>query len=335
MANGVKIIGLLAAMLVSLPMAAKKPVQKEAQAVLSVERQQQFTYYWYAAKQAIRQERYPDALVLLQFCEQLNPADGETQELLGILYDALGDSERAFAAYEKAFNNDPHDQWLRYTNALLNAPTKDKQHQALQVMEQAHHVNPKDEELLDKLRQLYAYAGEFKKSLAVQDEIDAIRGYDAYSAYNRTSIYALWGKPKKAIAEVDRWLENEPTNVQFLLYRIDLLQRAGARQKELYDTYERVIALAPRNLMVLNNYAYLLATHGGDLRKAEQLSQITIHDEPNNPVYLDTYGWIMHLQGQEQLAQFYLNKALWNATDDVRAEIVEHLRKVKGNHEQK
>jgi Tfp pilus assembly protein PilF len=117
--------------------------------------------------------------------------------------------------------------------------------------------------------------------------------------------------------------------VQFLLYRIELLQRTGARLKEVYETYERVITLDPRNLSVLNNYAYLLATHGGDLRKAEQMSQITIHDEPNNPVYLDTYGWIMHLQGQEQLAQFYLNKALWNATDDVRAEIVEHLQKLK------
>ena len=93
--------------------------------------------------------------------------------------------------------------------------------------------------------------------------------------------------------------------------------------------YERVLRIDPGNLMVMNNYAYLLATHNGDLRKAEQLSQITIREEPENPVYLDTYGWIMHLQGQEQLALFYLEKALRNTTEAARAEIEAHLKKVK------
>ena len=94
--------------------------------------------------------------------------------------------------------------------------------------------------------------------------------------------------------------------------------------------YERILEIAPYNLVVLNNYAYLLATHKGDLKKAEQMSQMTIREEPNNPTFLDTYGWIMHLQGQNELARFYLSKALQNATNENRDVITEHLIKVKG-----
>ena len=309
------------------PLSAKpKPHPKDT---LTTERQQQFTYYWYAAKQAIQEERYPDAFALLLFCEQLNPQDGVTLGLLGATYEALGDDERAMKAYEQAFRNDPHDQWYRYAVALQNRHTDAAYKQLLRVLEQAHSVNPSDEDLLEQLRRLYLGLGKCKQSLRIQDEIDAIRGYDAYSAYNRVTTYAAWGKAKQAIKEVDRWLEMEPTDVQFMLYRIELMERTKAPAKDLYQVYEKVLRIDPRNLTVLNNYAYLLATQGGDLRKAEQMSQITIREEPDNSVYLDTYGWILHLQGQDQLALFYLNKALWKATDTTRTEIENHLKEVK------
>lgn len=318
-------------MLVSLPMAAKKPAaaQAKAPAAISVERQQQFDYYWYAAKQAIQDERYPEAMVLLRFCEQLNPQDGATQGFLGVMYDALGEPERAFEAFERAFRNDPHDQWYRYTMALLSQRTTESRHKALLALEQAHRANPSNEDLLEQLRRMYLSEHEPQKALAIQDEIDAIRGYDVYSAYNRMNTYAMWGKPKKAIAEADRWLENDPTNLQFMIYRVEMMPHAGARTRDICDWYERILRLDPRNLMVLNNYAYLLATHGGDLRKAEQMSQITIHAEPDNPVSLDTYGWIMHLQGQNQLAMFYLQKALDKSDANTRAEVEKHIEKLK------
>ena len=320
--------------LVSLPMVAKKPAATPAQtpAALSVEREQQFTYYWYAAKQALQEERYPDALVALQFCEQLNPNDGATQEYLGVMYDALGQKERAMVAFERAFRNDPHDRWMRYSVALLSLQTEAARHQALTVLEEAYRVNPTDEDLLEQLRRLYLNERQCKQALQMQDKIDAIRGYDVYSAYNRVQTYAVWGKPKKAIDEIDKWMENDPTNGQFMRYRIELMERMGAKPQELFDAYEKVLRLEPHNLLVLNNYAYLLATRGGDLRKAEQMSQITIREEPENPVYLDTYGWILYLQGQNQLALFYLRKALANSNEYTRSEIEMHLKKAEGGN---
>mgnify|MGYP002516298473 FL=1 len=107
------------------------------------------------------------------------------------------------------------------------------------------------------------------------------------------------------------------------------MEQMGARTADLYALYEKILAIDPYQLLVLNNYAYHLATHGGDLKRAERMSERTIREEPNNPVYLDTYGWILYLQGQRSLALFYLHRAAQYADDETRAVIEEHIKVVE------
>ena len=281
-------------LLLVLPLGAKKPVKPAA---LPTEQEQQFSYYWYAAKQAITQERYADAYALLEFCRMLKPNDGQTLAFLGVIYDGIGQKERAEEAFRLAYEADPEGQWQRW---------------------------------LDRQLQQQINETKWKDALKTLDEIDRHQGYNGSSAYNRFRIYASWGKFRKAIEAIDKYLETDPTNLQFLLLRMEFMERIGAKPTELYEMYERVLAVDPMHLGVLNNYAYFLATHHGDLQKAEQMSAITIREEPNNPVYLDTYGWIMHLQGQNELAVFYLKKALWNVKDDTnKHEIEKHLNSIK------
>ena len=112
-------------------------------------------------------------------------------------------------------------------------------------------------------------------------------------------------------------------------FRIDLMEITKAPKEEIYAMYDRVLEVEPYNLEVLNSYAYRIAVYGGDLKKAERMSAITIKEEPENPYYLDTYGWILHLQDQDELAMFYLKKALWNAGEEsVRAEVDRHMRQI-------
>ena len=273
---------------------AKKPA---GPTVLPTEQEQQFSYYWYAAKQAITQERYADAYALLEFCRMLKPNDGQTLTFLGIIYDGIGQKERAEEAFRLAYEADPEGQWQRWLDRLLQQQIKETK---------------------------------WKDALKTQDEIDRHQGYDGSSAYNRFRIYASWGKYRKAIEAIDKYLETDPTNMQFLLLRMEFMERIGAKPTELYETYERVLAVDPMHLGVLNNYAYFLATHHGDLQKAERMSAITIREEPTNPIYLDTYGWIMHMQGQDELAVFYLKRALSNVKEETnKNEIEKHLNSIK------
>ena len=286
---------LLITLLLVMPLSAKKPVVEPA--ALSVEQEQQFTYYWYAAKLAIDEERYADAYALLEYCHMIKPDDAKTLYLLGVMYMGLGQKDEAVATFERSY--------------------------ALQPKGKA------DTDVLEQLKRIYIAEGQWQKALTMQDELDAKNGYDAMSALTRYRIYALQNNPKEAIKAIDQYLKTDPTNLQFMLFRVELLEKTGAKPKTLYKQYDEILALDPGNLMVLNNYAYLLATHKGDLKRAERMSEITIREQPNNPVYLDTYGWIMHLQGQDELAKFYLKKALWSADEETKDVIKQHIEAIK------
>lgn len=277
-----------------LPLFAKKSAKPVA---ISTEQEQQFTYYWYAARHAINQERYSDAYVLLEFCHALKPEDAQTLYYLGVMYQGLHKDREAQEFFERAYR-----------------------------VQKNHH----SEELLNHLEQIYWNQENWKKALKIQDELDQVKGYDAMSAITRYRIHASARQPKKALKAIDDYLATDPDNIRFMLFRIDVLEHLGAKTRQLYEAYERVLELDPYNLTILNNYAWMLATHKGDLSKAEQMSAITIHEQPGNPTFLDTYGWIMHLKGQDELALFYLNRALWNATiDKNKQEIIKHIEVVK------
>lgn len=96
--------------------------------------------------------------------------------------------------------------------------------------------------------------------------------------------------------------------------------------EEAFECYETVLRLDPENVYVLNNYAYFLAVTGGDLRKAEKMSQITIRKDAHSATFLDTYAWILHLQGQSILAKMYIQQAMDNAKDKKDKDLIEHYK---------
>lgn len=297
---------------------------------LTTEQEQQFTYYWYAARQALEEENYPKALVLFEFCDAIKPNDGKTLEYLGILYHAMRQEDRAMDAFKRAFEADPRDCWYRYSSALLEEKTEEATIEAMHVRERALKENPKDDELMVCLQRVYISLGEWKKALKMQDQIDGVKGFDASGAVTRYRLLLTMKQPKKALATIDKYLELDPTDLQFLVFRVEVLEQMKTKPAELYAAYDKILAIYPGHIGILNNYAYHLATHKGDLQRAERMSEQTIREEPNNAIYLDTYGWILHLKGQDELAKFYLNRALINAqSEETTKEVQKHLNAIK------
>ena len=361
-------------LLLSISGFAKKSAQQ-----LSVEQENQFLYYFYASREAINQQNYAKALVLLEFCEQLNPNDGLVKDNLGVIFVALGYIQEAEELFAEAYRLAPDECWSHYADHLMASGQPGAAKKALKVAEDIHKRRPKDAKTAEYLLQIYMHEAMWKQALELQDKIDALVGYSAGSALNRYRIYFQWNKPDKGIAEIDRYLEEDPTSLYFLLLRADIyisaqryedvfhiceriakifpldeqeyalvkqnkhcayylslikseegdsLMNAGLLDRA-YEAYETAIFLFPQNIYALNNYAYNLAVHGGDIKKAERMSEATIKEEPDNPIYLDTYGWILYLQGQESLALFYLRKALENVKDEPnRAVILEHINRI-------
>lgn len=106
----------------------------------------------------------------------------------------------------------------------------------------------------------------------------------------------------------------------------DMYHQLGDNKKA-YKAYEAALKINPTYVPVLNNYAYFLSVEGRKLKKAYDMSKITVEKEPDNPTYLDTFGWILYLQGKPLEAKpFFKHAMLYGGKDS--AVILDHYAEV-------
>ena len=72
------------------------------------------------------------------------------------------------------------------------------------------------------------------------------------------------------------------------------------------DAYDTALSMDPRNVTVLNNYAYYLSVRNTRLNDAEKMSRRSLELRPDESTFLDTYGWILYQQGKYESARKYL-----------------------------
>ncbi len=101
----------------------------------------------------------------------------------------------------------------------------------------------------------------------------------------------------------------------------DVYYKLNQKQKA-FDAYEAALAANPKNIMVMNNYAYYLSLEKAELKKAERMSAKTVELEPKNSTYLDTYAWILYQQGNYSLAKFYIERAIDNLASNYDAGVI-------------
>ena len=77
-----------------------------------------------------------------------------------------------------------------------------------------------------------------------------------------------------------------------------------------YEAYEEALKYNDKNIVVLNNYSYLLTLDKKELKKAERMSAQCIKLQPDNSTYLDTYAWVFFTQGNYTLAKIYIENAI-------------------------
>ncbi len=104
--------------------------------------------------------------------------------------------------------------------------------------------------------------------------------------------------------------------------RGDLYHTKGMLE-EAFAAYDSCLVWKSDNVPYLNNYAYYLSLTGKNLQKAEQMSYITVKAEPNNGIYLDTYAWILFMQGRYEESKIYIDQALKN-DETPSADVIEH-----------
>jgi tetratricopeptide (TPR) repeat protein len=302
---------------------------QKQETALTEERKQQFLYYFYEAERLITLNQLEQAKELLEFCHALNPDNATVNNLLGYYAKEEGDYLMAYAYHKRAFELEPKLYWAAYNMILLNTEESEFVYEAIRNLEMVVNDNPKDEDIHEALLQVYVTYGGYDDALKVLDQIDSIRGYNEQTAWQRYKIYATLNKVAEAVNEVERYLEYDPENSQFSLLRVDLYEYTNQPLEKKIMAYEAALRYDSRNLALLNNLAWCLCISGGDLARAEQLSRYTILQETTNPIYLDTYAWILYKMGDCDGAWFYIQRAMYNVTEETKKEVTTHYKEIK------
>ena len=188
--------------------------------------------------------------------------------------------------------------------------------EAISELETMININPKNQQTWMQLIQIYIGDKNFNQILTVTGRaIENLpklpiwyfyRGIAQFQLadYNGALVSYKSGLPLIAAEQVDLKSDfyAQIADVYFKMEKKD----------SAFVNYELSLTANPKNIMVMNNYAYYLSLEKVELKKAERMSAKTVELEPKNSTYLDTYAWILYQEANYSLAKFYIESAIDN-----------------------
>lgn len=126
---------------------------------------------------------------------------------------------------------------------------------------------------------------------------------------------------KEAVQPLEKALSIEPQNID-VISTLALVYDAIGETAKSDSLHELGLKISPNNHLILNNYSYTLAERGERLELALEMAKKAIEQEPENPSYLDTIGWVYFKLGDYEKAKEYISKAVEKGGSPV---VVEHL----------
>jgi len=188
--------------------------------------------------------------------------------------------------------------------------------EALSELETMININPKNDQTWIRIIQIYIGEKNFKQILtttgsAIENlpKLPVWYFYRGIAQFQLNDYHGALNSYQKGLPLIA--MQQTDLKSDFYAQIADIYFKLE-KKDSAFVNYEASLAANPKNIMVMNNYAYYLSLDKTDLKKAERMSAKTVELEPKNSTYLDTYAWILYQQGNFSLAKFYIERAIDN-----------------------
>ena len=293
---------------------------------------------------------YDGAIATIQGYLRLNDKDVFNLVGLGEVYALKGDDAQARAAFQKIITLEPKNPQGYFQMARLGLKAK-KPVEALRYADQALQAQPDFLPALQLEISVYQEQKQPDKALAAVRQAVARRPKNPQLQQMVGELLLVQKQPQAAIAPLEEALSLNPQQVsalQLLALAYQQMPNSGQavqqlaakaadpksspifslvlatvyeQQKQFDQAIDLYNSLLARNLfpdLARNNLAYLLAEHrptAENLDRARKLSSETLEENPDEPSFLDTMGWVLVKQEKYAKAKTFLEKALTRAPD--------------------
>ncbi len=238
--------------------------------------------------------KFPESRALLDNMLKANPNSTDVYYQLGLLNLSESKFKDAEAAFRKAYDLNP-TQARGLMGVVETYMAQNKTDEALAVLQKEAAKAPNRLEFHLAGGNVCARAGKFDQALAEYQKV--LDGLDK-NAKARGGVflrigetYRRKGDDSSAITALQKAREVIPEDDNVLTTLGLTLDHAG-RWSEAKQLYEATLKMAPNNAVVLNNLAFLMAEHGGDLDDALTKAQRAKQLLPSMGEVSDTLGWI-------------------------------------------
>lgn len=292
----------------------------------------------------LQDKDYDGAIAAIQSYLRLNDKDLFNLVTLGEVYALKGDSAQARATFQKIIDLEPRNPQGYFQMARLGLQTK-KKDEALKYAAKALEANPDFLPALKLEVGIYQDQKQPEKALAAVRRTLARSPQNSQLHQLLGELLLVQKQPQAAVAPLEEALNLNPRQVpalQLLALAYQQMPDADRALKQLeakvsdpksppifslvlatvYERQQKVDqainlynSLLARNLftsLAKNNLAYLMAEHqptADNLARAQKLSAETLEDNPEEPSFLDTMGWILCKQEKYAQGKTYLEKA--------------------------
>jgi len=223
-----------------------------------------------------------------------NPNSPDVLFQLGLVNLAQNKYKDADEDFEKTYQLNPTNP-RGLMGEVETAMTQSKFDQALDMLRMESDKNPNNIDLRLAFGNIAVRTGKY--DLALQ-EFDRVLNALNKNSKRRGDVYLRIGETCRrkgddagAVAALQKARDLLPDNTMVMSELGLTLDHAG-RWNEGRQIYEATLRLDPGNGIVMNNLAFLMAEHNGDLddalTKATKAKQLL----PNTPEVADTLGWI-------------------------------------------
>lgn len=243
---------------------------------------------------------------------------------------ADGDSTRVLELFRRMLALPQSDADMALLCASYMNAKKMPHDSITSVLEQVVSLSP---DYAPARMQLVAYAWEADQMDRVIDLCQEARQYtpdemlfyyyQGIAYYRRDSLDNALSAFQNGIGVINN--DSDPAIVSdFYSVMGDIFHQKGL-VLEAFAAYDSCLVWKDDNISCLNNYAYYLSERGERLSQAEEMSYKTVKAEPKNATYLDTYAWVLFMQGRYAEAKVYIDQALQHMDEDQQnAVIIEH-----------
>jgi len=238
---------------------------------------------------------------------QLSGQEAIGEYLLGGVYQAQGEQEKAIDAFKRSLEQVPTAR-EPLQGLVASLVRLDRSDEAVDYLNRITDEYPDNLYAKTLLGQVLAGTGD---AIAARQILESTLQSDESWLPAYTALAGLQGGDVGAQIDIyKRGLVAMPGSQEMALLLGTAYERSG-RIDDAIAAYEEILEVYPESPAVANNLAALIADYRTDDDSLEKALQLAMQfEDSDNPAFLDTLGWVYYRLGDYSEAVPYLEKAV-------------------------